>query len=79
MVYSNIENHFPSNELKIQTKNIKTGFPMISLFNNGENKLYIRYNSNINSYVEIQLSNAGVGITRRVNGVDDSIKTIANF
>ena len=52
---------------------------MISLFNNGENKLYIRYSSNINSYTEIQLSNAGIGATRRVNGVDDYIKNYNKF
>ena len=79
MLYSNLENHFPSSELKIRTKNSKTGFPMISLFNNGENKLYIRYSSNINSYTEIQLSNAGIGATRRVNGVDDYIKNYNKF
>lgn len=78
-INSNIEYHVPSDHLAIQTSPQNAEYPRISIFNNDQDMVYVRYSSNFNSYVELQVDQRGLNIGKSVNGVSISYKQVASF
>ena len=79
LLYSNIEYHVPSDHLAIQTSPQNSEYPRISIFNNDQDMVYVRYSSNFNSYVELQVDQRGLNIGKSVNGASVSYKQVASF
>ena len=78
-INSNIEYHVPSDHLAIQTSPQNSEYPRISIFNSDQDMVYVRYSSNFNSYVELQVDQRGLNIGKSVNGVSVSYKQVASF
>ena len=78
-INSKIEYHIPSDHLAIQTSPQNDIYPRLSIFNNDQEMVYVRYSSNFNSYVELQVDQNGLNIAKTVNGTNVSYKRVASF
>ena len=73
---SDMDTHFPPDNLHIQSADINT-YPRVGVFENS-GSLYIRLSLSSNSYLEYQINNYGANANRVTNGVSQVIN-LAKF